>query len=228
MPDSRPWLIAVSAPREVRAALDALAPHAEMPPVWGIVRVDGGVIVRCGVGKASAAGAVARWYDPGTHAGVLNVGVAGTLPGTDLPVGSVVLADPSVFADEGVRTPGGFLGLDRIGFGEDAPATPPDPASRAALVPLVDRVGPVATVSACSGADDAALGVAARTGGIAEAMEGAACGLVARRVSPEARFAELRVISNRTGDRERQGWDLDGALRRLTRVLGPALSALRG
>ena len=29
-------------------------------------------------------------------------------------------------------------------------------------------------------------------------------------------FAEVRVISNTTGDRDRQRWDLDGALRRLS------------
>jgi hypothetical protein len=58
-------------------------------------------------------------------------------------------------------------------------------------------------------------------------MEGAACAMVARRVNPQARFAEIRVISNRTGDRQNQGWDLEGSLRRLTTVLGPMLDALR-
>jgi len=50
-------------------------------------------------------------------------------------------------------------------------------------------------------------------------MEGAACGLVAARKG--VRYAELRVMSNRTGRRDQQGWNLDGACRRLGEILGP-------
>ncbi|HBS28303.1 MAG TPA: hypothetical protein DEB06_02375, partial [Phycisphaerales bacterium] len=38
-------------------------------------------MVVTGVGKANAAGAVARVLDAGRHAGVINLGVAGALPG---------------------------------------------------------------------------------------------------------------------------------------------------
>jgi hypothetical protein len=50
-------------------------------------------------------------------------------------------------------------------------------------------------------------------------MEGAAAGFAALRMG--APFAELRVISNDTGDRFEQTWDLAGALRGLS-----ALAAL--
>lgn len=186
------------------------------------------VLVRSGVGKWAAAGAAARWYDPDRHAGVLSIGIGGALPGSGLDLNAAVLADPSLMADEGVDTPQEFSSLADIGFGEDAAPVGPDPASLAALRPLVDRVGPVATVSACSGRDDRARAIAERTGAIAEAMEGAAAGMAARRIHPDARFAEIRVISNTTGDRDKQVWDLDRALARLGEVLGPCLDALGG
>ena len=68
-------------------------------------------------------------------------------------------------------------------------------------------------------ADELAAEIRGRTGAIAEGMEGAACGLVAARTG--VRFAELRVISNRTGRRDQQGWNLDGAFKRLGEILGP-------
>ena len=228
MPAQRPWLLIVAAPREIRAVLDVLG--VENPPnppaFWDPVRAERAHIARAGVGKWAAAGAVARCYDPARHAGVLSIGVGGALPGSGLQIADAVLADPSVLADEGVQTPRGFVPLADLGFPEDDAPVRPDPASRAALAPLADRVGPVATVSAGSGRDDLARETAQRTGAIAEAMEGAAAGLAARRIDPDARFAELRVVSNTTGDRDRQAWDLDRALARLTVLLGPWLDAL--
>lgn len=226
MPAQRPWLLIVAAPREIRAVLDALDPSRPIPESWGLLRLERCHLVRSGVGKAAAAGATGRCYQPDTHAGVLSIGLAGSLPGSDLQIGDVILADPSRFGDEGVRLSGDFALLDRLGFGSDAADTSPDDASCRALTPLVGRVGPVATVSACSGTDQDAREIAARTGAIAEAMEGAACGLAARRINPAARFAEVRIISNRTGAREHQGWDLEGSLRTLSVVLGPVLDAL--
>ena len=227
MPAQRPWLLMVAAPKEVRAVLDALCPEAGVPEIWGGIEHPHFVVVRSGVGKASAAGATARWYDPDRFSGVISVGLGGSLPNSGLRIGDVVLGDPSFSADEGVGTPDGFLDLSRIGFGEDAPAVRPDPTSRDVLAGLVDRTGGVATVSTCSGTDARANELAERTGALAEAMEGAAVGMVVRRLHPDARFAEIRVISNRTGDREHQGWDLAGALGRMRDILGPCLGALK-
>jgi futalosine hydrolase len=74
-------------------------------------------------------------------------------------------------------------------------------------------VSAIATVSTCSGTDAAATEIAHRTGAAAEAMEGAAVGLVAFR--HKVAFAEVRVISNTTGDRSRQVWALEESLAEL-------------
>lgn len=223
-----PVLIVAAAPREC----DAIARGFDAPPPdrpWSPRQLaPGWTLVRSGVGKADAAGAAAAFSDPEPHSAphtqppsaILSLGIAGSLePG--LPLGSIVAADRSAFADEGIETPEGFRSLADMGFAPD-PAIgggiPGDPAllDHLALgVPDLHR-GTIATVSTCSGTDAAAAAVRARTGARAEAMEGAAVALVAWRRG--LRFAELRVISNTTGDRERQQWDLEGSLAVLERL----------
>ena len=180
------------------------------------------VLVGSGVGKSAAAGATARFLDAGRHEAVISLGVAGALPGSGLSVGDVVIADRAVFADEGFLTPSGFTDIASAGF-------PPGPeggmgvACDGAMVAALGGMGTaggVATVSTCSGTDALASEIEERTGAIAEAMEGGAVGVTAQRVGAGHRFSELRVISNTTGDRERQTWDLKGALARLGEVVG--------
>ena len=221
-------LIAVAAPGEARAARRAVGlPDDGAPgPVWTPRPLAPGFdLLETGIGKSNAAGAVAAALATGRYRGVLSAGIAGVLPGGGLEILDVVVAESSVFADEGVETPGGWLDCAAIGFpladfpGSEVPLTR---AWVEALGDLGER-GKVATVSTCSGTDALAARVAARTGARAEAMEGAAVALVARRMGVAC--AEVRVISNTTGDRERQHWDVKGALGVLSEVLGRVLRA---
>ena len=225
-------LLAVAAPREAQAVLRGLGASELMPKSWRILRVDDRFdLILTGVGKANAAGAVSSALDPARHRGVVNLGVAGALPDSGLDLGAVVLATTSVFADEGIITPMGYQDLASMGF-----APTPDGMAIEGTRWLLDRFGsvceakgPIATVSLCSGDDDAALEVVSRTGAIAETMEGAAVGLATLRrglIAEKDRsvaFAELRVVSNTTGRRDRQRWALDAAMDRLA-----ALSASLG
>lgn len=224
----RIWLIVVAAPRELDAAIGAFGFVGQRPLLWerteitlkNEVRLD---LVWSGVGKANASGAIARVLDPARHIGVLSIGIAGALPGSECTIGDVVCASESVFADEGVQREDGFISCAKMGF------APFDSGSDsiihdARVVELfaegADHIGPIACVSSCSGTDSGARSIVARTGAIAEAMEGAAACLSAHRVDKGLLSAELRVISNTTGDREAQQWDLDGALEKLGIVLG--------
>lgn len=167
-----------------------------------------------GVGKANAAGAVARTLDPSRHAAAINLGVAGAMPGPSAPpIGGLVLATASVLADDGLATPDGFVTQAELGFPpSDLPGMefPGDPALLRALGAAGIASARIATVSTCSGTDALAAEIARRTGAAAEAMEGAAAALVARRLGVP--FAEVRAISNTTGDRQSQRWDLHAAL----------------
>ncbi len=148
---------------------------------------------------------------------VISTGVCGSLPGSRLSNSDVVIATNSCYADEGMVAESGFRSIASMGFplgnfSDAGVACEPGLAARCRALGF--REGPIATVSTCSGTDKAAEAVAARTGAIAEAMEGAAIGQVCVRLV--VAFGELRSVSNNTGDRARQVWELDRALAALT------------
>lgn len=230
----RAVLLVVAAPVEAAAVRAAFAagspPPAERPPTdWPLEILRPGVeLLVTGVGKVNAAAAIAHRADPSKHGLVVNLGICGALkPLSELALKWVVLASSSIYADEGVATPTGFQSLPDMGF----PLGPfagsgvhGDPRLLDLLRPLAEAVGPVATVSTCSGTDVLAREVAARTGAIAEGMEGAALAHTLVRLHPELPFAELRVVSNSTGDRPGQQWDLRGSLARLTGLVDEILT----
>lgn len=220
-------LLVVAADVEADAILGGIGRADSAPEPWRLTPIcDRFDLILTGVGKANAAGAAARLLDPARHAAVLNVGIAGALPGGGLKPGDAVIADLSVFADEGVATPAGFSDLTAMGFPIGPDLGVGAPGSReliSAITPLCDAAGRIATVSTCSGTDPLACEVVSRTGAIAEAMEGAAVGIAVARVAALERaaigFAEVRAISNTTGDRDRQIWDLGAALASLRRIV---------
>jgi futalosine hydrolase len=228
----------VAAPAEARALLRGLGAPADADPPWRLLTPTSAFdLVVCGVGKSNAAGAAGRFADPERHSLVLSIGIGGALPGIDpttphpAPLGTVIAATSSVFADEGLESPAGFQTTNSLGFlFAPAPFEGPGAVVPAAVLgllrPLADKAGPIATVSTCSGTDDLARRVAARTHALAEAMEGAAVATVAARLGIP--FGELRAISNTTGDRDRQAWDLPGALEVLARVIGRLAAARAG
>ncbi len=217
--DDRSVVFAVASQVEARA----LFPEVELA-FWQSIRVgDGAEAVLTGVGKANAAGGVARVLDARRHAGVVSVGVGGCLPGVGLEIGSVVVGSASVFSDEGVATPTGFVAASTLGFdpGVDGDEVEGDRQWVDALAGM--GLGPVriATVSTCSGTDERARLISSRSRSSVEAMEGAAVGCVAARLG--VGFCEIRAISNTTGDRDGQVWDLRLALDRLKLIVDKIL-----
>ncbi|MCH2144548.1 MAG: futalosine hydrolase [Phycisphaerales bacterium] len=179
--------------------------------------ISDAVVVAGGVGRTNAAVATTRSIlEEGPFDAVLSMGIAGSLPGRDCSIGDVVVGSRAVYFEEGIETPEGFSDLASLGFplgdfeGNEVPA---DPA-------LLDRLkglgilAPIATVATCSGTDRAAGIVAQRTGAVAEAMEGAAVLHAARVLGVPS--LELRVISNTTGNRDEQVWDLPRAFEALS------------
>ncbi|MBL9141719.1 MAG: futalosine hydrolase [Phycisphaerae bacterium] len=183
-----------------------------------------------GIGRANAAATVAHALARVPYDTVISVGIAGALPAQSPPLegvalGTVVVASACVYAEEGIETPDGFLDMQGLGFplGDfDGNRVPVCPALLAHFAPI-GVVGDVATVATCSGTDARAQTVARRTGAIAEAMEGAAAVHAARRWGAAA--IEVRTISNTTGDRSSQRWDMSVGLKSLHAV-GDAIAAL--
>jgi futalosine hydrolase len=184
-------------------------------------------VVVAGIGRTNAAAATAEALTEARATGapfaaVISTGIAGALPGSNLALGTVVVADACIYAEEGIALPEGQGDMRVLGFplGDfEGNRVPVD----GALLVAFRALGPaceIATVATCSGTDAAALSVRTRTGAMAEAMEGAAVVHAARRVGVPA--IEIRSISNTTGDRATQRWDISAAFAALQRV-GDAL-----
>ncbi|GIW74765.1 MAG: futalosine hydrolase [Phycisphaerales bacterium] len=218
-PAVKPWLLVLASELEARAVLEGLGINEGIPESWRPMPIEPGLrLLVTGVGKANAAAASAMALSNGPAGAVLSLGIAGILPTARPPeLGQVVVATRSAYADEGLALPdGGFVGCHAMGFplGDfDDLGVPGDPLLLHGLGKLSDRSAPIATVSTCSGTDALARAVADRTGALAEAMEGAAVGQVAVRLGVP--FAEVRVMSNTTGDRAGQRWAMAQALGRL-------------
>lgn len=242
-PPSRTLLL-VAAPNEARAvlrALDRSNPEADAHAPWVIHEAtdprDPFDVVVTGVGKANAAASTARTFDQSRHAAVYNLGVSGVLLGSPLRLLDVIAATHSAYADEGIETPGPelFQHVASIGFGpllDSPPHAAMQRETRLACTapPSIEGFTPVpcicATVSTCSGTDARAAEIARRTSAFAEDMESAAIAYTLARLAPRVPFTCLRVISNTTGNRDAQQWNLAGALDRLealTRALAHAL-----
>ncbi|MFI4855403.1 MAG: futalosine hydrolase [Phycisphaerales bacterium JB065] len=222
-------LLVVAAPTEATAVVHGVTGiRPEHPQIaWNPLELD----ERCdllisGVGKANAAGATGRVLNESRHDLVISLGIGGALPAPqgEHAIGDIVRCERSVFADEGVHLPdSGWATMADRKFGprqglteEHSMAIDTDSRALELLERSFPALGSAATVSACSGTNEAARTIVARTGCTVEAMEGAAIGLSVLRTCPAIPFLELRVISNRTGDD--QGWDLPLALRRLSEL----------
>ena len=192
-------------------------------------RERGSAVVVSGVGKVNAAivSSLAIAGRPDSTV-LISVGVAGSLPGPDAPtIGDLVIGAVSVSAEDGMATPEGFVPIDEMGFplarGARSGRFPADPDVLKwvrALMPDV-RCGSIATVSTCSGTDEAAQQVVDRTGAIAEAMEGVGVLQAACQLGVPA--IEIRAISNTTGRRDAQVWDLEAGCEALS-ALADALA----
>jgi len=190
--------------------------------------IPGAHTIVSGIGRTNAACAVTEaLLGPDRYRAVICAGVAGILPGADLAVGDALAASACIYAEEGIVTTGGFSDVRGIGFplGDFPGNVVPVDEELLDCCARIAPIGPIATVATCSGTDDAARTVRSRTGAEAEAMEGAAAVHAARRLGHAA--IELRVMSNRTGERSQQGWDLDAALSRLGTFVRAAADAMR-
>ncbi len=167
-----------------------------------------------GVGPAAAAAATAVALTLASTTGqqyalVVSAGIGGAIAGR-AAVGQLVEATTIVAADLGVQTPDGFQSVTDLGFGTDRIE------ARGLGIPGAVR-GPVFTVSTVTGTEQRARELAAR-GGVAEAMEGFGVAVAASRFAVPV--AEIRAISNAVGLRQRERWDIPGALAALAGAAG--------
>ncbi|HIB02160.1 MAG TPA: futalosine hydrolase [Phycisphaerales bacterium] len=194
-----------------------------------IGRPNGSFVVVGGIGRTNAAAATtAAMMADGPFTWVINAGVAGVLPHNNLSLGDVVIADKCIYAEEGLMTKDGFQDMQQMGFELGNFEGNEVPVDKWMLEQLgsIGNVASIATVATCSGSDEQANLIQERTGSACEAMEGAAVVHAAQRLCAPA--IEIRVISNTTGNRETQEWDLDLALANLGDAVQASITALWG
>jgi futalosine hydrolase len=192
-----------------------------------IGRPSGTFVVAGGIGRTNAAAATtSAVLSDGPFQWIINAGLAGALPESGLSIGDIVVAKKCVYFEEGLLTPDGFQNIEEMGFslgnflGNEVPVD----SWMLERLSEIGKVAPVATVATCSGTNEQAELVQKRTSCLCEAMEGAAVVHAANRLSAPA--IEIRAISNTTGDRNNQEWDIKLALDNLGKAVNDSINAL--
>jgi futalosine hydrolase len=160
-------------------------------------------VVCTGVGAVNAAYALTRFLDREPVEAVVVCGIAGAYPGSGIPIGSVVCAESECYGDLGADSPGGFLDMEALGFPVIGGSDPLYNVLPMQIFPAARRARFV-TMNTCTGNDNAARAIEARTGGAVETMEGAAIAHVATLAGIPV--GEIRGISNVSGNRDRSTW----------------------
>ncbi|MGQ9896819.1 MAG: futalosine hydrolase [Acidobacteriota bacterium] len=226
-----PLLVVAAVTLEVQAAIAdwphlprTLLPVGEMVVVGPRVRV-----LVTGVGAIRAAAATALALQSQSIGAVLHVGVGGAYPTSGLQVGALVTAASECDPQTGILTPDGYQDLGGLGF----PLTGTFPNRIVFDSPWADWVAqqvapaprlPFATVHGCSGTNIASEIMQSRANAAVENMEGLAVAWTSQQFAVP--YAALRAISNLTGDRDRQQWNLSAAQAVLTQAVRAILAAV--
>jgi futalosine hydrolase len=160
-------------------------------------------VVCTGVGAVNAAYALTRFLDREPVEGIVVCGIAGAYPGAGVPIESVICAESECYGDLGADSPGGFLDMQALGFPVVGGVNPLYNVLPMQIFPAPRRAR-FATMNTCTGSDEAARAIEARTGGAVESMEGAAIAHVAALAGIQV--GEIRGISNVAGNRDRSAW----------------------
>jgi futalosine hydrolase len=146
---------------------------------------------------------------------LINTGIAGSLS-MRWPVGSVVVTGSDAFGDLGINDNGTLKTLFEAGLGN--PDLFPFEGGRiyydSSLTTMMSGLWPVVngvTVNRVTGTDKDAEWLLSHLQSDIETMEGAAVCYVCRRESVPA--IGIRGISNMAGVRDREKWDINGALK---------------
>ncbi len=172
--------------------------------------------VRTGVGLVNAAFALTRCLGDVRPRAIIACGIGGAYPGSGLAIGDVVAATEETYGDLGAASPDGFLDMEALALPVIDGSPPLFNRLPLDLFPAARRV-PFVTCSTCTGTDEQALAIAARTGGAVESMEGAAIVQVAR--LSHIPVGEIRGISNIAGRRDRASWRIEEAAAAARRAL---------
>ncbi|NOZ13691.1 MAG: futalosine hydrolase [Acidobacteria bacterium] len=176
-----------------------------------------------GVGKTNSALVLTQYFLKfGTPGEVINTGIAGAYPGTGIIISHVAVATEEVYADEGVRSPEGFLTMEDIGFpilitdNRHFYNRFPVPHGKSVQEMLVKKTklsvyeGRFLTVSTVTATREMETERTAQFQPLCESMEGAAVAHTCAAFN--VKFTEIRGISNFVGSYDKKGWQIENAM----------------
>ena len=165
-------------------------------------------LIVTGVGPVNAAHAVTIAIVREQPASIVVCGIAGAYPGSGLNIGDVVSAASECYGDLGANSPAGFIDMRAMGFPVIEGPPPIFNELPMQVFPTAARARFV-TVTSCTGTEETARAIAARTGGAVENMEGAAIAHVA--YLHGVPVGEVRGISNLVTNRDTSAWRIKEA-----------------
>ncbi len=177
-------------------------------------------VLLTGVGMVATAVWTSRALAIGGYDAALNLGVCGSFT-PSLPLTTVLHVSSDVVSELGAEDGTRFLSLQEMGLlnpdafpytgGRFVNTEPP-------ALPTLDQLPTVAgiTVNTVHGDTASIAAVVERYAPDVESMEGAAFMFAC--LAAGVPFAQIRAVSNRVERRNRDGWDLKGAIDELTRV----------
>ncbi len=183
--------------------------------LFGTIHQQPILLAHSGVGPTAMAIRLSRLLENHPCTAVLLCGCGGSYPNSGLQIGDLVLACSEIHGDLGVATATEFIPLEQLDIPQDRQLMPATRQQFDLHSPLLDwakqrlpeaACGGFVTVSCCSGHPPLSEALQCRSGGICENMEGAAAAQVCAEFGLP--LLELRGISNPTGSRDPQLWDL--------------------
>lgn len=207
------WLVCAATVMELRAFVPALA---EGDLTRGAVRQGDTFLLVTGVGIPAALATVLQTCLRERPARILNIGIAGAYPGSQLAIGDVVMGESEVYGDVGMELPAapGFQPLRETPWGGFY--TQPFPLCQDARWAGAS-VAPGCTVNACTGTDETGRRRARLFGAGFETMEGAAVAQVGQALGVPV--CEIRAVSNVAARRDMRPENIRLALHNLTDYL---------
>ncbi len=172
-------------------------------------------LAHTGIGQINMAMQLSRILTIYSPDAAILFGCGGAYPNSGLQLGDTVIASSETLGDTGIATTSGFIPFEQLNIAEDHQLAPQFKQcyqlnstlrERAAVILSDTPQGPFVTVSTCSGHPLLSEELDNRVSGLCENMEGAA----AARVCEEFNIPllEIRGISNPTGTRDPQQWNI--------------------
>jgi futalosine hydrolase len=162
-----------------------------------------------GIGSVNAAYSLTKFLSQQQVKRVIVCGIGGAYPQSGLAIGDVACAERECYGDLGADSPEGFLDMKGLGL-------PVQNELPLQIFPAECRV-PFVTVNTCTGTDERAFAMHARTAGAVENMEGAAIAHVAGLFGIPV--GEIRGVSNIAAKRDRAAWKIKDTAEAAQRAL---------